>query len=202
MLTAQPPSRMRTGDHAASDRNGGRRCITQGRLEICCTTTRIRAAGEMSCASWACLSCLRSSPASPISSAPPPATRSVTSSRRSKRCKVSGRPRRTASRSRRAWMIRTNSPRTSKPCNDILTITTGLPTPSRSSTCCRTIRRNASSGCCTATSSAPSSTACVWRPIISTHRPRSCSARSTRPWRTISASMRRNGCCRWTIRRR
>lgn len=38
--------------------------------------------------------------------------------------------------------------------------------------------------------------------IISTHRPRSCSARSTRPWRTISASMRRNGCCRWTIRRR
>ena len=41
-----------------------------------------------------------------------------------------------------------------------------------------------------------------WRHIISTDRPRSCSARSTRPWRTISASMRRNGCCRWTIRRR
>ena len=41
------------------------------------------------------------------------------------------------------------------------------------------------SDCCTATSSAPSSTACAWRHIISTDRPRSCSARSTRPWRTI-----------------
>ena len=174
----------------------------QGSLRICRTTTRIHAAGGMSYASWACSSCLPSSPASPISCTPPPVKRPAMSSRRSKPCKASGRPRRTASRSRRAWMIRTDSPRTSKPCSSAWTIMTGLPTPSRSSICCRTICRNASSDCYTATSSAPSSTACAWRRIISTDRPRSCSARSTRPCRMISASMQRNGCCKWMIRRR